>query len=239
MKTFTLTIPWFNQVLILVLSTLLYLLMTSIVYTNGKAILTNKFKEIQKTWILISLYLGFCLFLSYLGFLESFTFPPRMPLLSVSITLFSLYLIVHSPLYDLLKKIGPAKIALFQIWRFIPESVIFLNVFTGIQPEIMTITGRNYDLLVPISAPIIYWLSKQNFIQSKWLLYWNVGSLLILLHTLSVGVLSAPFPIQKYDVYPSNAVVGFFPMTLIPLFFVPLAITSHWLGIMMTKRQEH
>ncbi|XDD42208.1 hypothetical protein AB3N58_13000 [Leptospira sp. WS60.C2] len=239
MKAFTFTIPWFNQVQILVLSTLLYLLMTYVIDSKSKKSFPNNYKEIQKTWIKISLYLGFCLILSYLGFLESFTFPPRMPLLSASITFCSLYLILRSPLYDLFKKIGPAKIVLFQIWRFIPESVIFLNVFTGIQPNIMTITGRNFDLIVPISAPIIYWLFKQKFIPASWLLYWNVVSLFILFHTLMVGVLSAPFPFQQYDVYPSNAIVGFFPMTLIPLFFVPLAITSHLLGIILLKNDEH
>ncbi|EOQ88625.1 putative membrane protein [Leptospira yanagawae serovar Saopaulo str. Sao Paulo = ATCC 700523] len=238
MNTITIHIPCFNQLITIVSSLFLYLFITWIGFRNGKNQFPNEMNEIKKIWIKITFYFVFCLFLSYIGFLETFKFPPRMPLLSFSITLISLYMILRSPLYELIKYFGKENLVLFQVWRFIPESIIFINVFTGIQPSIMTFTGNNFDILVPISAPMIYLLFRYKFINANWILVWNVVALLGLIHTLSVGVLSAPYPFQLYDVYPSNAIVGYFPMTLIPLFFVPLAIISHVLGILLSIKNE-
>ncbi|TGL75943.1 hypothetical protein EHQ62_00940 [Leptospira jelokensis] len=238
MNTTIIYIPWFNQLITIVSSCLLYLFISWIGFKNSKKQFPNQINEIKKIWFKISLYFGFCLYLSYLGFLETFKFPPRMPLLSFSITLVSLYLIICSPLYDLIKYFGKENLVLFQVWRFIPESIIYTNVFTGIQPSIMTFTGNNFDIIVPITAPIIYLLFRFKFINTNWILIWNVVSLLGLLHTLSVGVLSAPYPFQFYDVHPSNAIVGYFPMTLIPLFFVPLAIICHVLGILLSIKNK-
>ncbi|TGM42357.1 hypothetical protein EHQ92_16310 [Leptospira biflexa] len=237
MKEHTLTIPWLNQIIVIGLAIFLLIIMSFYLFRKAFQVLPNQINAIILTWSKVSLLLGINIVISYFGFLETFSFPPRMPLLAISFTIIAGLLIIKSPLFSVIRSFGSEKILLFQVWRLIPEMVIFVNVQSGIQAEIMTFTGNNYDILTALTAPILYFVTKKYTLRFKWILIWNVLSLINLIHTLMMGVLSAPYPIQVYMTEPSNQIIGFFPMTIIPLYFVPVAILSHLFGIFIGYNQ--
>ena len=95
---------------------------------------------------------------------------------------------------------------------------------------VMTITGRNYDLLVPISALLIYlWMRNREpgAAARRWLVAWNVVGIAVLLNTVATAILSLPTPRQAFAFDAPLVTPALFPFYLLPVFMVPLALSLH------------
>lgn len=92
-------------------------------------------------------------------------------------------------------------------------------------PVVLTFEGRNFDVLVGITAPIIaLFFAKKRAV----LLAWNVGSLMLLANIVVLAVSSFPgTPIHIDWPGPVNTVVAEFPFVWLPTFLVPVALFSH------------
>jgi hypothetical protein len=102
-------------------------------------------------------------------------------------------------------------------WLFILKQV----------PVQMTFEGGNLDILVGLTAPLIWWAFSRKSIGRRGLLLWNTIALLSVLNALTRAVLSAPFRFQQFAFdQPTVAILGF-PFVLLPAFIVPAVLLCH------------
>lgn len=107
-------------------------------------------------------------------------------------------------------------------------TLYYLAQLTFIPVE-MTFEGRNFDILVGISAPFIVFLFhkyKQMFSDGI-LLFWNIIGLFLVLFILINGVLASPFTYQYFSFSQPNIAVSYFPFILLPALIVPIVIFIH------------
>lgn len=111
----------------------------------------------------------------------------------------------------------------------IPVELILLGLYYyGQVPRLMTLEGRNFDILAGISAPIIaYFCFRKHPFPRPLLLGWNIISFLLLLNIVINAVLSAPFPFQKWGFEQPNVAILYFPFIWLPCCVVPLVLLSH------------
>ena len=94
-------------------------------------------------------------------------------------------------------------------------------------PALMTFEAGNIDILVGISAPIIWWAYSGGHIGRRGLLIWNSICLLSVLNAFGRAMLSAPFPFQRFAFDQPTVAILSFPFVLLPAFIVPAAILCH------------
>jgi hypothetical protein len=94
-------------------------------------------------------------------------------------------------------------------------------------PALMTFEAGNLDILVGITAPLIWWAFSNGHIGRKGLLIWNSVCLLSVLNAFGRAMLSAPFPFQKLAFDQPTIAILTFPFVLLPAFIVPAAIFCH------------
>lgn len=112
--------------------------------------------------------------------------------------------------------------------RIVVEIVLFLLLKERLVPELMTFEGRNLDILSGISAPLIaYFGYQRKQIPTTVLVTWNILCLLLLLNVVFYGVLSAPYPFQRFSIDQPNVAILYFPFIWLPSFIVPIVFFSH------------
>ena len=96
----------------------------------------------------------------------------------------------------------------------------------------MTFEGRNFDILVGITAPFIAYYC---FVKKSWplkvALVWNIAGVLLLANIVIVAVLSTPYPFRQFMNEPANTVIFSFPFVWLPGFVVPFALLLHLIAI--------
>jgi hypothetical protein len=100
-------------------------------------------------------------------------------------------------------------------------------------PQIMTFEGWNYDIIIGISALIIFVVLyfKEHLLSKTFMLIWNVTGVLFLAVIVLTAVLSAPLPIQLLAFDQPNVAVLKFPSVFLPADIVPLVLLTHLLTI--------
>jgi hypothetical protein len=94
-------------------------------------------------------------------------------------------------------------------------------------PALMTFEAGNLDILVGLTAPLIWWAYSKGHIAKRGLLIWNSISLLSVLNAFGRAMLSAPFPFQRFAFDQPTVAILSFPFILLPAFIVPVAILCH------------
>lgn len=114
----------------------------------------------------------------------------------------------------------PVEIVLF--WLFLNKAV----------PELMTFTGRNFDIIAGVTAPFIaYYGFKKGVLNRKIILFWNLICLGLLVNIVVIAILSIPSPMQKFGFDQPNIVVLNFPFSWLPTFVVPIVFFGHLVSI--------
>lgn len=111
----------------------------------------------------------------------------------------------------------------------IPVEVVlyFLFIYKTI-PVYMTFEGWNFDIIMGITALLVYFsLKKGRKNPSKFLLVWNVLGILFLLNIVVISILCSPVPFQALAFDQSNIAVLHFPFNTLPSIVVPLVLLSH------------
>jgi hypothetical protein len=95
-------------------------------------------------------------------------------------------------------------------------------------PQLMTIEGRNFDILSGVSAPFVYYFAfVKNKLGPKILTAWNFVCLTILVFTVINAVLSVPTLFQQFAFDQPSVAVLYFPFIWLPGIIVPLIYFSH------------
>jgi sensor histidine kinase YesM len=121
------------------------------------------------------------------------------------------------------------QITYLNIVRIPVEFTLYFLAVLEYVPIEMSFEGFNFDILAGISAPFIaYFGFVKNRISNKWVLRWNILSLLLLIFIIVIAILSAPSPCQYVDFKNIKPFALFlFPYVLLPTFIVPIVLFGH------------
>ena len=124
-------------------------------------------------------------------------------------------------------------ITLLHIVRIPVEMVLYWLYLNKAVPGLMTFSGRNFDILAGITAPVIYFICFKDHIavNKRLLLIWNFISLLLLLNIVVNAILSLPFPFQQFAFDQPNIAILYFPFVWLPSFIVMTVLLSHLVAI--------
>jgi hypothetical protein len=122
-----------------------------------------------------------------------------------------------------------------QAFRIVMEIILWRLFVAGTAPAIMTFEGRNADILVGLTAPVVAWLCLDG--RRRIARWWNVAGILILVNVVAHALLSAPTPFRVFLVDPPPIFLTFAPWIWLPTFLVPLAWGLHALSLRQLSRR--
>jgi hypothetical protein len=116
-----------------------------------------------------------------------------------------------------------------QTWRVV--GAVFLVLYAqGALPSVFALPAGLGDVAIGITAPVMAWYWKRPF-PRKTFLAWNLLGSLDLVTAVTLGVLASPTRIGVLAGDVSTRLMGEFPLSLIPTFFVPLFLIIHLIGL--------
>lgn len=191
-------------------------------------------------WILLTGLLGLSGF-----FLEFNSVPPRIAMAALFCLVVSIGFSLSPLAARWLRKIPQWSLIGAQVFRVFLEIQLYCLAMTPLLPKLMTFEGRNWDILIGLSAPVLAFYvrhlhrsqeSSESDVESRvsgrtLIVAWNILGIGFLINTVVNGILSAPTPIQQIFADPPNTAFGFFPFVWVPTFLVPVAFLLHILSI--------
>lgn len=125
-----------------------------------------------------------------------------------------------------------------QIYRVL--GLVFLVLLVrGEMPGVFALPAGTGDVAVGLVAPLIAFAAARGLRGSKGLLLaWNWLGLADLLVAVATGFLSSPSPLQALAFGNPNTLITAFPLVMIPVFLVPLAVLLHFASLAKLERTE-
>lgn len=157
--------------------------------------------------------------------------PPRIPLVALSGVGVALLVSRTARVKQALRVMPSWWPVAFQTFRAPLEVALYLLFTAGQLPEQMTFAGRNFDVLVGLSAPVMALLiaSKRAPPWLQWL--WQLGAVALLINVVGIAITSAPGPLHHDWPGAPLTIVAHWPYALLPGFLVPCAVLGHVLAI--------
>jgi hypothetical protein len=116
----------------------------------------------------------------------------------------------------------------FQTFRVVMEGVLWLLWSAGIIPVQMSFEGRNFDIVVGCTAPIVaYYCFRKRVWSPRVAIVWNIVSVGLLLNIVIISALSSPTFLRTFVNEPANTMIAYFPFIWLPAFVVPVAFAGH------------
>ncbi len=195
----------------------------------------------QLTALLLSLWMVATGALAWSGyFQETTTLPPRLLLVVMPCFIAALLLIITNRGMRYSQHLNLRNLTLLHMVRIPVELVLYWLFLNKAVPELMTFSGRNFDILSGITAPLMVatCFGGKHVVRKKLLLAWNIICLLLLLNIVINAILSAPFPLQQFAFDQPNIAVLYFPFTWLPAVVVPLVFYSHIAAIRLLSKHH-
>lgn len=182
---------------------------------------------VLSSWLIIQAIVAFNNF-----YLDTTSLPPKLLLAVVPtfIVIILLFAIKQGRVW--IDSLPLKALTYLHVVRIPVELVLYFLFLHRAVPELMTFTGRNFDIVAGISAPILAYLAfTKKRINKKVVLIWNFISLALLLNIVIHAILSAPFPLQQLAFEQPNVAILHFPFVWLPTFIVPIVLFSHLVAI--------
>jgi hypothetical protein len=157
--------------------------------------------------------------------------PPRMMIL-VAVPVAIMALVARSNrVRELLAAIPRTWLVGVQSMRVVVELGLHGLFALGLLPVHLTYTGRNFDIVVGLTAPIVALGIRRGIVGDKALLVWNALSLLVLANIVGMAITTLPGPLHLPWPGVSNVVLATWPFVWLPAFLVPVALFGHVLSL--------
>lgn len=161
-------------------------------------------------------------------YLQSQTLPPRFILAVLPSLLIIAALFFLKKGKDFLNGLDLRFLLMIHFLRIPVEWCLYDLYQQAMIPEIMTFEGRNFDILIGITAIIIYLITYTFKRYNRVLLItWNIIGMIFLLNIVVHAILSVQSPIQQFGFDQPNRAVLEYPFVLLPSVVVPLVMLSH------------
>lgn len=190
--------------------------------------------------IAVGLWLTTATWLAESGFLAvEDAIPPRPGLLPLTAVV-AIFLMSRSTAFTRLSQASPASWPIAaQTFRLLVELALHAEYSAGHIPVQMTWSGRNFDVLTGITAPLVAaWAASGK--APKWaLVAWNLLGLALLVNVVGVAVTSFPGPLHlDWPGEPLTA-PAHWPFVWLPAFLVPCAFLFHLVSLrQLSGRRE-
>lgn len=185
-----------------------------------------------KLFAFIAAWLAITAALAVSGFLSQWTAkPPHFPLIPIAALVGVALLHMGKPVRAALAAAPRHWPVAFQTFR-IGVELSFWGLFaSGGAPVQVTFEGRNFDVLVGLTAPLIAYAIARFDLRPRFVITWNALGLAILFNTIVTTISSLPGPLHLN--WPGEAFTAFgsWPFVWIPAFLAPLAIFLHIFSI--------
>lgn len=172
--------------------------------------------------------------LSIMGVFSDFSTPPPRLFFVLPIPLILLVVIMNvKSTTEILRHTPTHALIQLQAFRVFVELLLWALFTQNLLPVQMTFEGRNFDILIGLTAPLIAWLYQHQKISSAVAIIWNIVGIIMLLNIVTIAILSMPTPFRIFMNEPANTVVTKFPIVWLPMLLVPLA---YWLHLLSLKQ---
>ncbi len=193
---------------------------------------SRKKKIFLGTLAALTIWTVFISVLAFIGFFSDFSsFPPRVGIVLIIPFVTILLVTFSNTTKELLRHISTTSIIKIQSFRVVVEILLWMIFLQNLLPIQMTFEGRNFDILVGLTAPIMVVLINRCSLTKKWIVVWNIAGLMLLFNIVGVALLSLPTPFRYFMNEPANTIVATFPFVLLPGLLVPLAYGLHFLSL--------
>lgn len=178
-------------------------------------------------WLAVQSALSYNLF-----YTDNMHLPPPFALLVGPILLGIVLLFITTSGKEFIDGFHLKTLTWLHVVRIPVEFTLLFLYKAGKAPELMTFEGVNFDIISGITAPIVALMAfRNNTVQKKLLIGWNILCLILLFNIVIRGVLSVPTPFQQFAFEQPNVGLLYFPYTLLPGFVVPVVLLSHLISL--------
>lgn len=160
--------------------------------------------------------------------------PPRLVFVPVSAVLVALLARRTAAFRALLAALPRAALIGAQTFRVGVELVLYGLLITGRAPEQVTFAGRNFDVLVGLTAPLLAMAVARGKAGPALVTAWNVCGLGILANTVFTVLTSTPGPLHLPWPGAPLTVLADWPFVWLPAFLAPLAVFLHISSLQQT-----
>lgn len=133
---------------------------------------------------------------------------------------------------------GALLVAAPRVWPIALQSMrvpIELGLFAlfaaGRLPVHLTFEGRNFDVVVGLTAPVVALAVSRGWLGPRALVAWHAVSLCLLFHIVGMAVTTFPGPLHLAWPGVSNEIIATAPFVWLPGFLVPVALFGHVLSL--------
>lgn len=163
--------------------------------------------------------------------------PPRFGLVLIPPTILIVFGLFEKQREWILKNRKTELSTFLHTIRVPVEVVLFYLFLNNMIPELMTFEGRNFDIVVGITAPIIGILYLNGKISKQGLFIWNVIGLFLVFFIFINGILSSELPFQQFGFEQPNRGINYFPFVLLPATIIPIVIYTHIIDLIKLKKE--
>lgn len=201
------------------------------------------YNAIQKNKGVLLIVLGLALIQAVLSqrgfFLKNDTMPPRLILIILPAIVLMLLAFFTSAGKRFISTIDIEKYTYLHTVRVGVEIVLFYLFVYSLIPESMTFSGRNFDIIAGLTAPLVaYYGYRKGRMSRAFLLGWNWLCLLLVLQVVITGILSAPSPFQQLSFNEPNTGILYFPFVWLPGIVVPMVVFGHIVAIQRLNQES-
>lgn len=174
------------------------------------------------------------------GLFDDFRALPPPMLIAIGLPLVTLLALAFSRrLEPFLAALPPTWPVGAQSFRIAVELVLWQLAVAGVIPDLLSFHGRNWDILVGLSAPVVAYAC---LVRRAWpvrvAVWWNWAGIVILLNVVVHAQLSAPTPWQMLETDPPTTFIADWPYIWLPAFLVPLAWLLHAISLRQLRRRR-
>lgn len=156
--------------------------------------------------------------------------PPKIMFVVLPNFIFLLYLAFSDRGKDFALRFGLVMLTTLQSFRIILEIILWQLAEHRLLPIEMSFEGRNFDIIIGLSAPVIAYMISKGKISKQGIIVWNAAGLLIITNVVVHGMLSVP-GIEAIQTSIPNFIVSYAPFNLLPGVLVPIAYMLHILSL--------
>lgn len=188
-------------------------------------------KKVLTTSITITMLVAWIFFVSVLtfnGFFEDYSSPPRLAGFVLGPLVFTVLLFMYSKSRKVLMDMPIATLHYLHIVRVPVEMVLWWLAAWMLLPKELTFEGDNMDILSGISAPFaaVFMLGGRSKSKLGGIM-WNVICLGMLINIVAMAVSYSPYFYDPQNGAIANTAIFVFPYVLLPTFVVPVVLFAH------------
>jgi hypothetical protein len=186
--------------------------------------------------------IGIWFFLALSGSLAGyFDSEPRPPLLLglaavVPVAVYGFFYLTSGRFRDFVLSLDLRILTQAQTWRI--GGIVFLILYQrAALPGVFALPAGLGDIAIGLTAPLVAW-SCLRPLQRKAFVAWNVLGLFDLVLAVTLGVLASATPVGILAGDVNTGLMGRFPLSLIPTFFVPLLLICHLIALGRVRKES-